>query len=774
MNINNSDNNPFTISDILLYSPFDSIRDVKNLMSIDDFFEKILVKKSHFNNQVDELWRNIDSDTFNYKIINIDGYAGIGKTTFINYFIRSHRLANFLFIDFNKYFPLFTNNNVKQKHSDNLPHVVSDLLDKINTDPKNSKRYIEKIKSLIVKQEDYTNPILSTIKAFLNEEINLDKNVFIKKKYINHLLLYKNKYASYFSRLFLSTIEFYNNTNEIEENFSFILNDCDFKDVFILFFLFQFIQYEENKPGKQIIIFDNLDAVNLDFLSDYFCNNFKSTLSNISHYVNKFFPKIDFNKDYKFIFILRDGNGAIVNSHLMGAFAGMKTTFNFRINYDSSIYKEIIERRINYYLDIEKYGKKIDDTNKRKLSFLLDLLKDEYINEVIIPLFNADIRKTVSYFLKVTFQNSIFSKSIIDYNLKSFTEIPFMQKFGLRGAIIFEILESLKKEDIFKEYPFYSKDNNICAEGHISHLRLILIALINLSNIKNSKYVNNYNFRPKNVTLTTLFKETELLFSNKEVLNILIESFKLHTKNWANLVTFRNIPFHTNVDIKEFLSGKIDSEDYIEIKEYNDTCVNINPSGFVYIKYLLTHFEFYSSILAGNEQPLFLADLSKNENDDYVFILIIQNVYVQIKRHIEQIAKCYTTKIDGELGLSRKEFEASVFAFRHLGNHIPSPTGLSHTIRVITSAIVYLDTFRLYILTKNEIIEDYKHINRLLIIEIEKINELFKTINNRAAVNSFYYMFKNRIDLIKNNPYDKKTSVVNFGFQKKYFELMRK
>jgi hypothetical protein len=752
-------------AELLYNSPFDAIRRIKHIDK-EIFFQNLYVESESIKNQCTQLTNILYSQIEENKIVNLDGFAGIGKTTFLHYYFDKQQDIDFIPIDFNRN-PKAVN-KAKNEERD-IPFVVLKLAEQIKSNPEKSDIYLDKIKSFIINKDEYTNPILAVLKAYFQELVFDRKNIDFKKELLTFILTNKQNIAPYCNRPFLAMLEFYDCIEELEENFTFIINDCSFKDFFTLFFLFLFIK---DNYRKTIIVFDNLDTINIDFLSDYFKTSFKTTLVNIADFAESFFPKINFNKNYKFIFVLRDGNGAIINSHLLGSFTGLKRTLNFRINYDANVYKQIIEKRIDYYYKhSENSGTHVELSSKKIIKFLHQIIKDKYLKEIVIPLFNADIRKISACLFSISKRNGFINFTERNI-LTSFDSVSERETYGLRGAILFEILRYLKTEDFLREYPFYRSQDSICESGHLSHLRLILIAVINLSKISNSCFINDSTFRPSNIPLITLFNNTSLLFKEKQVLNTLIDAFKFHSNNWVNLVTFRNMPFESNEDIEVFLNRNIEEENLNIFKEYINTCVNINPSGFTYIKYILTHFEYYSSILCNNSTPLFTTKLQLSQDGNYKFETILDSVYNTLKDHIIQISDCYNLKISNELSLSRKDFEKSVFSFKHLGLHKPSMSGLSHSVRLLTTIIRYIDTFRIYALELTSSKNEYDKINLILLNWLSKYNGLFVRMDNKGANDLFYEQFRKNINRVRIKNSSERMSSVKHSFVQ-YFRLAR-
>jgi len=752
-------------AEFLYNSPFDAIRRIKQIDK-ETFFQNLHVESKSLRNQCTQLTNLLHSQIEENKIINLDGFAGIGKTTFLHYYFEKQMEIDFIPIDFNRNSK--TINRAKNEEN-NIPFVVLKLAEKIKSNPEKSDVYLQKIKSFIINKDEYTNPILAVLKAYFQELVLDSENKSIKEELFSFLIAKKKNIAPFCNRHFLAMLEFFENTKELEDNFTYIINDCSFKDFFTLFFLFLFLK---DNSRKTVIVFDNLDTINVDFLSDYFKTSFKTTLVNIADLAELFFPKVNFNKNYKFIFVLRDGNGAIINSHLLGSFTGLKRTLNFRINYDPDVYKQIIEKRINYYFEYtEKSNIHIEIYSKKIIKFLHQIIKDKYLKEIVIPLFNADIRKISACLFSISKKNGFinFTEKNI---LTSFDTINETEEYGLRGAILFEILKYLKTEDFLREYPFYRSQNSICESGHLSHLRLILIAVINLSKISNSRFINDTSFRPANIPLIALFNNTSILFKEKEVLNTLIDAFKFHSNNWVNLVTFRNMPFESNEDIEVFLNRNIEEDNLNIFQEYIDTCVNINPSGFTYIKYILTHFEYYSSILCNNTTPLFSTKLNLRQDGNFKFETILDSVYKTLRDHIIQIDECFNQKIYKELSMSRKDFEKSVFSFKHLGQYKPSVSGLSHSVRLLTTIIRYIDTFRIYALDLTQSREEYNKVNLILLDWLSRYNGLFVRMQNKGANDLFYEQFRKNINRARNKNSSARMSSVKHSFAQ-YFRLAR-
>ncbi len=151
---------------------------------------------------------------------------------------------------------------------------------------------------------------------------------------------------------------------------------------------------------------------------------------------------------------------------------------------------------------------------------------------------------------------------------------------------------------------------------YFHHRRIILNYILNSS----SGYLLNPSSNPEsNLGRCTLFKCTTGLkdiYPYKEILNNISE-ISLYEKNWVPLLSIYNKSIIRNEDfdeerdlmlkydnIMENSGFTISEDDRIEKEEIihrlSNIILKITPAGISYLKYITTHFEYYSSFASPN------------------------------------------------------------------------------------------------------------------------------------------------------------------------------
>ncbi|MBU1580635.1 MAG: hypothetical protein KJ754_14490, partial [Bacteroidetes bacterium] len=82
-------------AEFLYNSPFDAIRRIKQIDK-ETFFQNLHVESKSLRNQCTQLTNLLHSQIEENKIINLDGFAGIGKTTFLHYYFEKQMEIDFI------------------------------------------------------------------------------------------------------------------------------------------------------------------------------------------------------------------------------------------------------------------------------------------------------------------------------------------------------------------------------------------------------------------------------------------------------------------------------------------------------------------------------------------------------------------------------------------------------------------------------------------------------------------------------------------------------
>lgn len=767
--LNNLIINKTPIGDIIKSSPFDHNRNIGGLISPNFFFKHLFTGKEKFEKILLLFMEYLNSPFDTNRIFIVEGFNGVGKTTFLKYFIKNNSGYNHIYIDFHTYAKSPIAKEGAHKVVRRLNNLINIMENKIqeklfidsNEEISNS---MQEIKELLYNFEYVQNPIISTLQGYLERSVQAETIAmlyFIDSKF--------NYFTPYFSSKLIDEFKNIKRKN-FKNSLSYIINSCNFSDTFLLFFTYCFLN--KNSSKKTLIYFDNLDRIEIDYLSEYFQKYFAEVLSEVSKLSQDkdiFTEDINFNFNYKIIYCLRDANSAILNAHLSDSYGPPK---NFRINFDSQFYKQIIDKRVAFYNKIKDADK---DTTEAKIinnatKIITQFTNDWYFDNVIVNLYNSDYRKISSNLFTLSWDNSIepLDKSLPDLIDFSFSNL--YEKYLLRGSLLFGLIKNLWDRDYLSCFPFI-KSSEIPQMGWCSPIRMILGYILNHCSSKKDIDLSNPTLNFKSVSITEIINAFKDIYPIDIILKTLVDCFLFHKSNWVHLITFRNefivdennfvplIKQVNNINSNHKLS-KTEKELSIEneLRSLNDINISINPGAFIYLKNIITHFEFYAN-LAGLNKPLFSVGMSRSgpPKYQYLFDLYINAVMRRVKSHILLMSAFYRNTIKSELKWSEKKYKGSEYTFKYYGKGEYKKYGLLHATRIITTHIDYIDKFRLlmikYLNDKGKTASAVD-INKRLTNKIQGYNSMFNYAEDSAAKTTFQIGFDKNIKEVHDSNYE--------------------
>jgi len=759
-----------TISEILQASPFDTNKNIGGLLTESVFFKHLFVESQSFRDLSQQLMKTLKDDLENIQMLVLDGFSGTGKTTFIKGFIRTNDLFHFIYIDFNAFARAVE--TMPQKHV--LPSDVHQRLDAIEAklssmqdgdDPALHKT-IHELKAVIDSGELTTNPIESTMKGFLDRHSN--------QGLINCLYFVYSKIkplSVYFSKRFIEQTAI-TRRQDISQQYHLLVNACDFNDIFMLFFIY-FLR--EAPPDKTVLVFfDNLDAINLAYLSDYFKQSFGRVLYNATAMAQDkkvFDSPVDLSRRFKFVFCLRDSNSSLMNTHISDSIRHI----HFHVRFDGDLYTEIIKKRTTFFE--QTFGSAGATTSPSLAAQIIErFAHDKYFKQVVVPLFNSDFRRLSLALFDIAKSSLAGDGSKEAIRLANTNHENFLDLYGLRGSLLFGLVHFLREDNFLTNQPF-SLLHGDTKEGYCMPSRMILTVLLNHSNLRQSSDILDPRIRLSPVPLADILSDAAPVYGIKETIALLIEAFLLHERNWVHLVTFRN---------KEVTNSRAFDEDILDIalqekdsqgervlappglERFRSITVTLNPAGFVFLKNLLPHFEFYSAI-AGNARPLFSLGCERTElGHNYIFESYISKVQVLVKRNLSAMRAFFRNIFEGRLRWTPDQYRKSSFFFKHTRDGVPPPRGIFHSDRILTAHIDYIDKFRLHLLQnvlgKDRQAVEGAQINRWLIGAIESYMQMFElSVDDDLPV--MRQAFRDKIQRIRSSQFqDFTTPIADVGF----------
>ena len=705
-----------SLGEILQACPFDSNKNLGGRLKEEDFFRHLFIKGDYSSSLAERLTEALSSELENNRLLIIDGFSGTGKTTFLKSYIRENRQYDHVYIDFYKHMRALEAAQDPNIISKDLNRVIRDLQSSLEK-PALETDEEEKIRSEVaiaaslqrrIKREAVSNsPIAGIVKGFLGKlpDDALDELLFFvdaNRRY----------FARYLSQAFIKYFEKIG-TRNIPEKAHGILSACDLSDVFILFFVHCFRTSRRSKAT--IVYFDNLDAVSLDYLSDCFCNNFATILTTATEMAQDtdIFPgaNLDFSRNYKFVFCLRDANGAAINAHIADSLGHTLKTLSCQLRFEASLYREVMRRRLSFFEEITRSKRRRSRVKRESASAravcraLAEIADDSFFKSAVVPLFNCDYRKMTLALFEIAKDRKESLWKTPDA-LKTIANLrEDLVRFCLRGDMAFSLITLLMERNFLGDYPFFGRDIRP-GDAYCLHSRMILNFILNNSNIERVSDVSDPDTIIRAVSLSDILESFVGIYPPGEVVGTLFDAFLLHSSNWVHLVTWRLKPLDFLVHREAGMSTRLvplrpidESDDNDGFAGLHPIAISLTPAAFVYLKYILPHFEFYSK-LAGNKASLFSMALEKSAETDVPFLFqeVIQRTQSLVKRHLDSMNRFFREVFADAIGFDEAGYLQSPYAFYYAGSGRAAPVGCLHSDRIVLTHLEYLDHYREFLL----------------------------------------------------------------------------
>lgn len=675
--------NAVDIYRILQGCPFDANRNINTLLTQELFFSKLFVKTP----KIDELESDLCSllHTFGTRILFLYGFSGIGKTTFINYFsIRNLFDFHIKVIDFQK------------------PTIES------------------------------TDNLLF---EFIRREILLDfrreRESFIVIA-ISFIKSNPSAFTGYLSKKFLDTLVGESGVDTNPKKIEKIIAALNDEDVILFLFYYLMLNYSRCAIKKNtVIIFDNLDAVKIEYTTNYIVNIFSKCITmgtDLSQDSNIFETPIDFRFLFRFVFLLREANNIDIMAQISDSegYAQIKH-IPFQMRFENDLYQRMAVKRFEFCKEIglNLLLKKTEEFE----SFIHEILNHNSFKNTVVPLFNYDFKKTIDGICSLVRINEI-----VEYCQKSriYNYISNDEKYGIGAILNWGIINYIKIENFLVLYDRRDEDSELIGNGHCNETRMILTVLLNLS--PEIKGISSFNHQKEfRVSLFDVGKIFERIIDVDNLFRKIARMFLTHQKNWVHLISIQNkfIKDRNSLSnearmFKLVTSSTTQEKDREEmIKLLRGIKIRINPSGYVYIKKVKIHFEYYS-VRAKNLKSLFAVTRIIQPDGRYEFEEIIENVIKLVEIHLKNMTTFFSKKFGDDVE-SKEKYLKSMFCFRHTGKESPNSllterreAGIFHGLRVLTAHIGYIDNFRLFFLRECEANQENVEINKRLVNYLKK------------------------------------------------------
>jgi hypothetical protein len=668
----------------LLATPFEPSLNLGGTLTPEIFFNDLYIshegekKSQRVEFLIDKVKKIFIDDEYEdiKQTLFLDGYKGVGKTSFLRFLERQNPTWNFTFLDF----------------------IRDDRKDANTIDP-------------------FKSHSLYYLKATNNDVTDFKQ--FIKAK--------ANALIRHFHN---SSADLLNFDGKDTNSYFKILDNAESKDTFRFFLLYLvrkklLRRLRQNDSYKyDFIVLDNLDAIDLAKITSLVKDDFTQIIDNFLNILQDkdIFSEgennyVDFENTFRFILCLRDSNKAIINPHRRDRLVTNAISFSLS-NFESSLYDYALQKRLNFY--IKERGSQYSEEVSHLVSLMKDLSEENFFKSIVCPLYNWNFREIVGIYRVL--KNLIEAeKNLINGLPKLFQKtdkkLSRTGMYGKFGAIFFHIIKVLREDNFLKKYPFDETDTEeLEKNGYCVPLRVLLTVLLNKSNVSKVSDILEDGKSCEDISVIDLYNEVKQVIEKEDFCRTLSDMFNFHKNSWGHLITCRKDSIDSPNDVERILDS---NNEQVEI--------SLNPAGFVSLRSVFTHFEFYSVLFSISDKPLFLVGLQKS-GGEYLFEIIIEKVFSRVNIHCKYMRIFYKRKFlgsanTGGLEMSDERYLSSPFAFRHFqfSESSQNKKGLFHASRLATYHITYIDKFRKWIMeNSNENEETLKIINEKLISSIKK------------------------------------------------------
>lgn len=758
-----------SVNSILTANPFAPRTDPLEIISIADFCSHLFEAPSFFDALIEEIRAGFANPGIPLTVRIIHGYSGTGKTTFLHYYQEQPtEFENFL-VDFDSQL-------TKREPRETPRDVQLELKARLKSGIDSFAQHAQLLTLLIT-----TDPPIACV---LRQELRGARLQQAFRDLIKKMVNQIEELRKYFV-LDLVGLMSKMPSNPSSTHFDTFLTSMPPRNV-LLIFLLTVVEATQDTPGARIF-FDNLDRVELDYLSDEFHAHFAAALELAALICGKtelFKQKFNFYHRYKFIFCVREANYSAMDMQHKRDYRAKVGEIRFYHDFDSDFYSRVVKKRlqiarevycespnslklidsaeyfINTFWSISEDLFQAHDRSDSKLDTLGAVqgkVEKKYFINVIAPLFNFDLKKLLPMIVKTATQLQL--GDLQPNNACKKARFEFLRSYGRGGTLMWAVCKELLEDDFTKNL-FDDRRLEIVenSKGHCLKSRMILTVILNLSNYDHRKHVVE---RGGSCSLMSVVDTLAGIYSPYDILEKIQNLFLSHERDWVNLITIkgkslsrRKGSFKKEIQLMKHPRSISDFESsnaqdrQAKIgrkarKALQEIKLSPAPAGFVFLKHALVHFEFYSSY-RGNKRSLFSVGNERDQQGRFLFESIIKSVLRLVKTHVGNMSMFFQTRMKDNAGITPEYYITSNLCFRHVGkfHSEKSGSGYFHAFRLINSMISYVDHFREYLLSSEIPSEERHDINKIL---TEKLFEFADLLNNCEDPKSKYFFDRYKI-----------------------------
>lgn len=666
--------------------------DIDSPTNFDEYQNQIHQQKVSYDNF--ELWLN---NFENSKVYTINGNAGTGKTTFINYKRINEKNNKWIILDvhlarsFDEWFSdirtdishfeqaqskvygsimnklwelLFQGVDKEDNYS---PQIVSDNLIKL------TKNYKRNFASRYPSGKKILNALCEVFEKETDNVVQVEKSAEIFKTYIDGKIGIEG--------------------NEI----------IDILNIFILVLRC----LSDNKNERFIIFFDNFERfIAKDELYNRDVDKIRLLLTSYTKAISQ---KGNCHRGFiKFALAVRDSTARMCGVRLHASDA---EAYNLDLGkwYDT---QEIISSKKKWYMDNQIPIEGFDIVEQ--IIGDLRMCSDHTITGLkllIDPLFNNNKRLIIDFIGSMVELpgNSTNIKTYQYFWSENTSNSRFVARSIIRGMILNELEE--KPDKLFEHLRTYSTKSSINGVGEARKILTILY---------NNIYKGNENEMQMTSLLSELFgvSDIESVWSDKR--------YKKKVKSISEILYYMNSYNRRENDWIQFIDLQfqksscdivVEDADKLEevLKNNMKNCmVHLMPAGKAYLLYIVASFEFFSLRYTKNYAPLFTLIPTPDEIKEKNSVKELP-CYEKIECVVKFALKCIETLKNGEDSIKL-----------YIGN---SKDGIYHYTRIINQHKAYIESFNTYIRNQycnsDELDEKIRNKYKALYKEITVLSNLY-------------------------------------------------
>lgn len=716
-----------------VYNRENNDRAIKLVEDIDDFFGHVYENASGglfinglYRDLTIDKWlqeNNYFSDSLNCYLFFVEGYAGCGKSTLVQYILyKVLNNQNYEYSYYNYDIGSYPENDLENQNTDFIKYSI-----------------LHKLKNQIVDYIDLQKS-KQIFKIFFelmrDEELlkNLDSSLSIKMNF--------GATAS-FTCAVSSALECNNDKKEkiisdltiiIEEQLK-SLNTYQLLCVDYLWRLSQYFTDEKSYNKYMYVCYDNLDSImNYDLLCTFkeqlisFRNNLNVYISKLNSKIkhipkfqkkvrNRIKPFVIFST-YRKITAVRSNNknremlDDIVANNAYIKLIDVSRQYNFT---------RIAEKRITHFsaklITINICGSKAK-TLISQMKIVNDLKKMTFVKTIYSGLWNNNLRScsnVLSDLIEYYGVEINKCRNLCKENFDGHIQDKYCY-YGASSLFLYAICKLLKKIEIFDSNHLDLINTKENAQKRKTSLSRLIITYLHTEN--------------RSVPITEIFDTFDKVFEPKYICKIIGQLMtRVEGEIWRRPIYYSKYALNNEIDIENKLFYQY--EKYYHNEEYKFTEFRICDCGETYINAIVPHFEFYSVRVNEEHQDLYCIE------DFEELQIVLGDVYEKLEICCKKQLEFYKEYIE-KYNKTKNEYLNLPF---HPRTRYNNPQ--LHIERVIFSHIAYFNNYRLYLISKGRHYK-YDKFNDILIEYIEVYLNLYDEYVSIISCNRKKIAFKMR------------------------------